>query len=292
MYKTITIIVFLSFVSPIFGQDTLKNRVADLESLVSQLHSQNLTLNDRVTQLESKVSTLNTLTDAQSEILSHITIEYLGTGGSTPDGDMEVVKTIRFTGVNVQIVNGLGVTNGNLNNPDSYTDYTVNGLGNLIVGYDEFRSSGGNNKSGSHNIVGGTKAWYSAFGSLVTGRQGKVTAPWAVVVGGNTNTADGVTSAVIGGDGNFATGLKAIVVGGRSNQSTYIWSTIVGGRNNVANGAKACIIGGQYNVATGNTSTINGGSKNRTTATGVLSSVMGGQTNYATTTMEIIGDRN
>jgi hypothetical protein len=48
------------------------------------------------------------------------------------------VKTIRFHGVNVQIMNGSGMTGG-----------MVDGLGNLIVGYNELRLAG-NDRSGSH----------------------------------------------------------------------------------------------------------------------------------------------
>ena len=53
---------------------------------------------------------------------------------------------ITFSGVNVRIVNGTGSTEG-----------AVNGLGNLIVGYNEERTSPGyeNDRSGSHNIVVG-----------------------------------------------------------------------------------------------------------------------------------------
>src|SRR5258705_97292 len=60
-----------------------------------------------------------TLTPEQSEILNHMSIVYLD------DGQGGQAKTIRFSGVNVQIVNGLGATE------------TVNGVGNLIVGYNE-----------------------------------------------------------------------------------------------------------------------------------------------------------
>ena len=64
------------------------------------------------------------------EVLPHLSIEDLddGQGGTT--------RTIRISEVNVQIVNGLGATNGNPNFPDSNSG-TVNGLGNLIVGYNE-----------------------------------------------------------------------------------------------------------------------------------------------------------
>ena len=60
--------------------------------------------------------------------------------GVTRDGD-----DITFEAVNVRIVSGSGDTNGE-----------VNGLGNLIVGYDEPRQSG-SDKTGSHNIVVGTR---------------------------------------------------------------------------------------------------------------------------------------
>ena len=46
------------------------------------------------------------LTSEQQDILSHMSVEWLD------DGRGGQVKTIRFTGVNVQVVNGLGATNG------------------------------------------------------------------------------------------------------------------------------------------------------------------------------------
>ena len=59
------------------------------------------------------------LTPEQAEILGHISIVYLD------DGQGGQAKTIRLTGVNVQVVNGLDDTTA------------TNGLGNLIVGYHE-----------------------------------------------------------------------------------------------------------------------------------------------------------
>jgi hypothetical protein len=66
------------------------------------------------------------------EFLNHMEIVQL------PDGLGGTVKTIRFHGVNVQIMNGSGMTGG-----------MVDGLGNLIVGYNELRLAG-NDRSGSH----------------------------------------------------------------------------------------------------------------------------------------------
>src|SRR5262245_54348380 len=66
-----------------------------------------------------------------TDVLPHLSVVPLddGQGGSNP--------TIRFSGVNVQVVNGLGATNGNPADPGSLAKISVNGLGNLIVGYQE-----------------------------------------------------------------------------------------------------------------------------------------------------------
>jgi len=58
---------------------------------------------------------LNALTPEQAEILSHMSIEYLD------DGQGGMVKTIRLTGANFQVVNGLGAT------------ATVNGTGSFFM---------------------------------------------------------------------------------------------------------------------------------------------------------------
>ena len=79
------------------------------------------------------------------------------------DAQGGLAKTIRITGVNVQIVNGLGATNGFPANPGS-TDPLLtptNSVGNLIVGYNEFGNPVGDNRTGSHNIVGGRRMSFS-----------------------------------------------------------------------------------------------------------------------------------
>jgi hypothetical protein len=59
-----------------------------------------------------------------------------------------------ITGANLRIVNGLGTTD------------TTNGLGNLIVGYNESRG-GENVRTGSHNVVVGQQHNFSRFGGIV-----------------------------------------------------------------------------------------------------------------------------
>ncbi|MFO8091112.1 MAG: hypothetical protein R6U13_14835, partial [Desulfatiglandaceae bacterium] len=112
---------------------------------------------------------------------------------------------ITFSGVNVCIVNGTGTTDG-----------TVNGLGNLIVGYNEPRGSG-DDRSGSHNIVGGIKNNYSSYGGLVVGLANTISGACATVSGGFLNTAENQSASVSGGILNIASGSSASVSGGYEN---------------------------------------------------------------------------
>ena len=124
-----------------------------------------------------------------------------------------------FSGANVFIQSGAGST-----------DSSVNGLGNLIVGYDE---GSADTKSGSHNLVVGKNHSYTSFGGFIAGFD---------------NTISGETSTVSGGRDNEASGEYSVVSGGRANE---------------ASGFIASISGGYFNVASGNGSTVSGGRTTR-----------------------------
>jgi hypothetical protein len=66
--------------------------------------------------------------------------------------------TVQFSGVNVQIVSGLGSTDGG---------GIVNGDGNLVVGYAE--NSGELEQTGSNNLIVGADNGWEGFGSIVGG---------------------------------------------------------------------------------------------------------------------------
>jgi hypothetical protein len=121
---------------------------------------------------------------------------------------------IYFSGVNVHIIDGSGNTWG-----------PVNGLGNLIVGYNETRTFPPNDRSGSHNIIIGNAHNFSSYGGLVIGEFNNITAPYASVTGGFGNTASGRSSAVGGGNSNTASGQTSTVGGGRlrSVSGQYNW---------------------------------------------------------------------
>ena len=109
----------------------------------------------------------------------------------------DTAMTAIFSGVNVQVVNGAGSTN------------SINGLGNLIVGYDAARSIG-SDKTGSHNLVIGDQHNYNRFGGLVAGRNNAITGDWASVSGGKFNTASGDWASVSGGFANTASGTHRV----------------------------------------------------------------------------------
>jgi len=207
------------------------------------------------------------LTPEQSEILSHMSIVYLD------DGQGGQAKTIRFTGVNVQVVNGLGATE------------TANGLGNLVVGYQEPGNEvDPDDRTGSHNAIVGRRNNYTGFGGLVVGESNRSYAPYASIAGGRRNEADGPWSSVAGGGFNRASSTQSVVLGGAYNWSGSDSTVVVGGEGNWAvpaggggAGNKAVVVGGYDNRSKGQGSVIVGGRFNETTAN--YSAMLAGSSN-------------
>jgi hypothetical protein len=153
-----------------------------------------------------------------------------------------------FTGTNVHIRNGLGSTNGNpLDSRTTQPALTVvNGLGNLIVGYN---AAGGlvdppKSRDGSHNLVVGDFNYYTSFGGLVAGRDNVVLAPYASVLGGRSNRAAAGFSAVVGGAFNLADGDTSSILGGNANRASNIDATVSGGNGNRATARFSSVSGG------------------------------------------------
>ena len=184
-----------------------------------------------------------------------------------------------FSGINVQVVNGVGTTD------------SINGAGNLIVGYDQARI-GDSDKTGSHNVVIGDQHDYTSFGGLVTGFGNTISGGWASVSGGVYNTAEGIHSSVSGGFNNTASGRYSSVSGGHQNRASVEWSSISGGYSNRARGLYSSVSGGNWNQANGFGSSVSGGFDN--IASGESSSVTGGFLNTAEDTGSSVsgGDSN
>jgi hypothetical protein len=195
-----------------------------------------------------------------------------------PDGFPELI----LTGANLRIVNGLGRTNcGPLFDP---IPGCPNGLGNLIVGYNEPREVEGAVldpiRTGSHNIVVGEGHDFSSFGGLVVGFFNTISGEFASVSGGSSNTASGLAAAVSGGFGNTASDDGASVSGGSGNTASEDGASVSGGFANTASGFGASVSGGESNTASGFTSaSVSGGRFNL--ATGDFSSISGGTNRMA-----------
>jgi hypothetical protein len=168
-----------------------------------------------------------------------------------------------ITGANLRIVNGLRGT------------ATANGLGNLLVGYNEPRDDGDNERTGSHNVVVGLGHNFSSFGGLVVGRHNAIPGAFASVSGGFDNMATGASASVNGGIFNRASGPSASVGGGFDNTASGNAAAISGGDGNMASGNAAAVSGGHGNTASGDAAAISGGEANA--ARGFSAAVSGGR---------------
>ncbi len=171
-----------------------------------------------------------------------------------------------ISGANLNIRSGSGTTNG-----------TVNGLGNLIVGYNE--NSFAATRTGSHNLVVGMQHEYTSYAGLVVGYRNAVTGPYSSISGGHTNTASGNYSSVSGGRNNTASGQTTSVSGGAYNTASGSHSSVSGGTYNTASGSNASVSGGSSNNANGSNSSVSGGTLND--ANDVHATVSGGYNNTA-----------
>ena len=170
------------------------------------------------------------------------TLKYVTTTGT----DMVI------SGANLHIVNGAGATT------------TKNGLGNLMIGYNELRSDTPNTdvRTGSHNLILGEENSVSSYGGIVGGRHDTIAGTYACVDSGLDNSATGDYAIVGGGYLNSATGQYSNVAGGQGNTATGVASTINGGQSNTAGAQSSSVSGGNGNTASGTYSIIAGGFKN------------------------------
>lgn len=182
----------------------------------------------------------------------------------------KVGNDLYFDGCNVNIRNGAG---------DSLSK---NGLGNLIIGYNEPSPYINADRSGSHILVIGPGNAYSSYSGMVVGNQNSMTGEASVVLGGSGNVASGYRSSVFGGGNSTASGRFTSVTGGDENTATGEFAAVCGGMRGIASGAGSSVTGGFFSIASGDNSSVTGGYYN--TAQGAYSSVSGGSFRTVTST--------
>ena len=232
LFGAITICVSLPFVSPAVAQG--------YGITLAQAAT-------RIAALETKTASMSAVTDPNT---------------SQP--------TVRFTGVNVQVLDGTGATEG-----------AQSGLGNLIIGYNELRNNVNRPdiRMGNHNLVAGVRNNYSGNGGVVFGYDNGISNAEATVTGGFQNTASGSYSSVSGGISNVASRSTSSVSGGYYNTASGYESSVSGGFYNTASESYSNVSGGYGNTASGYASSVSGGVSNM--ASGSYSNVSGGVLNTA-----------
>jgi hypothetical protein len=166
--------------------------------------------------------------------------------------------TVQFASVNVQILNGAGST------------ASVNGTGNLVLGYDETPGS----QTGSHNLVLGQVQAFTSYGDVVGGYANTVSGAYSAALG-YFNTVSGIYSFGFG-DSNTVSGELASILGGYKNTASAELDTVLGGCSNIAGSGVisisssctntahfphsfATVVGGVGNQAAGPDTSVSGG---------------------------------
>jgi hypothetical protein len=230
------------------SMDNVRERIEALGQQTEQLQQQTQALEAQTHALQAHTRTVERRLRwwrgfACGMVLLTVLSRWLhsGTAADTPPGAMaarmatvenklsamtfdSAANEVVISGANLRIVNGLGRTE------------TTNGLGNLIVGYNESRAPGcspgpfcTDNRTGSHNVVVGSEQNFSSFGGLVVGGGNEISGIYATVSGGSRNTASGGGSSVSGGGSNTASGVGASVSGGESNIARSPSAAVSGG---------------------------------------------------------------
>ena len=185
----------------------------------AEIQIDGVNLTEIILQMQTSIASLEAENAAQAELISALQSSSGGIEGL--DNYLSVDEdnnTVLITGANLQVVSGAGGTGA-----------TVNGTGNIIIGYDEDNQVGNADKSGSHNLVVGYGHTYSSFGGIVVGNNNRITGEYSSVSGGTYNTASGIASSVSGGESNNAFESFSSVLGGQGHIADEYGMTILGG---------------------------------------------------------------
>ena len=161
--------------------NALESALTSLQQTVIQLQSNLNSADQEITTLQDEITNLNGLISSldSSALASRVTQiennpilaldQYIQLDQTEQDR-----PTVVFSNTNVQITNGLGVTNA------------VNGVGNLIIGYNE-KPAGflTQERAGSHNLVIGRGHRYSSHTGLIAGVNNTITGPESSITAGN-----------------------------------------------------------------------------------------------------------
>lgn len=265
------------------------DRLERLEAIVTDLRQANARQEAEIARLRNRAHRLG---DDLATVLGNPVLA-LGPYVSLRTDTINLVRGphVIFEGVNVHVRSGSGSTLDGIDVADStyWPLGSPNGLGNLIVGYDEVSTTETTTRTGSHCLVVGIGNSFTTSGGVVFGTGNTVGAIFASVTGGSGNVANGMGSSIAGGAANTTTSdaWQISIAGGANNVASGWASSIGGGFHNVT-GPNGCqhICGGQHNTAEAWASCVTGGWDNH--ALGNYSNVTGGQNNIASETAAVV----
>ena len=225
--------LFIYFDNPLGFQ--VSEEGLSLPSVLEQLASLLVAQQEHIALLENQLQTQSQALESLAPLLSLVPVAERSSFGQ---------DTWNLSGLNVRLDNGAGTTYG-----------TSNGLGNLILGYNEseggHRDGDGNYmegevRVGSHNLVVGAGHTYGSNGSLLGGYNNALFGQGASILSGQASLATGSWSAILGGLDNRATATSTCVSGGHSNTASGDRASVAGGLLNTSAGIATSILGGQY----------------------------------------------
>ncbi len=190
-------------------------------------------LQTEITQLQQQVSTMQIQVNKMWSNPLWALSPYVKVDFGTENG--VVGPNIVFTGANIHVVSGSG---------NSWDNWNMTGLGNLIIGYNEGFIEEIPNRGGVHNLIVGRYHEFTrlAFGGVVCGEQNVLNGSEEAVIGGVGNNANTSFGTIVGGAGN------STIFGTPISPNGSYAQTVVGGAQNSTAGAVSCIFGGTGNA--------------------------------------------
>ncbi len=123
----------------------------------------------RIADLETTVANLQSIVSALSAKLAYMSVDKSSTlNGLAP-------PHVIFTDANIHIQNG------------SAQSDTTNGVGNLVIGYNESSFADSSRRKGSHNLVIGQEHEFSRYNGLVAGFNNRLEGIHSTVSGGSAS---------------------------------------------------------------------------------------------------------
>ena len=225
--------LFIYFGNPLGFQ--ISDDDMSLPSILEQLAELLVAQQEQIASLEEQLQGQEQAIASLAPLLSLVPVAERSSFGQ---------DTWNLSGLNVRLDNGAGTTYG-----------ASNGLGNLILGYNE--SEGGHRDAegnfmdgevrvGSHNLVVGAGHTYGSNGSLLGGYNNSLFGQGSAILSGQASLVTGTWSAILGGLDNRATATNTCISGGHSNTASGDRASVSGGLLNISAGIATSILGGQY----------------------------------------------